>query len=128
MKNNHKKDIHLEGIKVFTTFCGIKNTPDNEDDLLLVEFDKSCSIAGVFTKSLTSSAPVNLCKSNLSSSEQATVRAIVVNSGNANAFTGKLGEESVLKISKYLSKKLNSNINEIYTASTGVIGEQFDTK
>ena len=127
MKNNHKKDIHLEGIKVFTTFCGIKNTPDNEDDLLLVEFDKSCSIAGVFTKSLTSSAPVNLCKSNLSSAEQATVRAIVVNSGNANAFTGKLGEESVLKISKYLSKKLNSNINEIYTASTGVIGEQLDT-
>ena len=43
MKNNRKKDIHLEGIKVFTTFCGIKNTPDNEDDLLLVEFDKSCS-------------------------------------------------------------------------------------
>jgi len=127
MKNNHKKDIHLEGIKVFTTFCGIKNTPDNEDDLLLVEFDQSCSIAGVFTKSLTSSAPVNLCKSNLSSAEQATVRAIVVNSGNANAFTGKLGEESVLKISKYLSKKLNSNINEIYTASTGVIGEQLDT-
>ena len=127
MKNNHKKDIHLEGIKIFTTFCGIKNTPDNEDDLLLVEFDKSCSIAGVFTKSLTSSAPVNLCKSNLSSAEQATVRAIVVNSGNANAFTGKLGEESVLKISKYLSKKLNSNINEIYTASTGVIGEQLDT-
>ncbi len=127
MKNNHKKDIHLEGIKVFTTFCGIKNTPDNEDDLLLVEFDKSCPIAGVFTKSLTSSAPVNICKSNLSSAEQATVRAIVVNSGNANAFTGKLGEETVLKISKYLSKKLNSNINEIYTASTGVIGEQLDT-
>ena len=80
MKNNHKKDIHLEGIKVFTTFCGIKNTHDNEDELLLVEFDKSCSIAGVFTKSLTSSAPVNLCKSNLRSAEQATVRAIVVNS------------------------------------------------
>ncbi len=127
MKNNHKKDIHLEGIKVFTTFCGIKNTPDNEDDLLLIECDKSCSIAGVFTKSLTSSAPVNQCKSNLSSMEKATVRAIVVNSGNANAFTGKLGEETVLKISKYLSQKLDSNINEIYTASTGVIGEQLDT-
>ena len=127
MKNNHKKNIYLEGIKVSTAFCGIKKTPDNEDDLLLVEFDKSCSIAGVFTKSLTSSAPVNQCKSNLSSMEQATVKAIVVNSGNANAFTGKLGEESVLKISKYLSQKLDSNINEIYTASTGVIGEQLDT-
>ncbi len=127
MEKNHKKDIHLEGIKVSTTFCGIKKTPDNEDDLLLVEFDESCSIAGVFTKSLTSSAPVNQCRSNLSSSEQATVRAIVVNSGNANAFTGKLGEETVFKISEYLANKLNSDINEIYTASTGVIGEQLDT-
>mgnify|MGYP001472736393 CR=1 FL=1 len=127
MKKNHEKDNHFEGIKVSTTFCGIKKTPDNEDDLLLVEFDESCSVAGVFTKSLTSSAPVNQCRSNLSSTEQATVRAIVVNSGNANAFTGKLGEETVFKITKYLSKKLNSNINEIYTASTGVIGEQLDT-
>ena len=50
----------------------------------------------------------------------------MVNSGNANAFTGKIGEETVLKISKYLSKKLNCSINHIYTASTGVIGEQLD--
>ncbi len=50
----------------------------------------------------------------------------LVNSGNANAFTGKQGEETVLKISKYLSKKLNCSINHIYTASTGVIGEQLD--
>ena len=53
-------------------------------------------------------------------------RAILVNSGNANAFTGKLGEETVNKISKYLSQKLNCNIDQIYTASTGVIGEQLD--
>ena len=127
MKNNHKKDIHLEGVKVSTTFCGIKKTPHNEDDILLVEFDKPCSIAGVFTKSLTSSASVNQSRSNLSSRQQATVRAIVVNSGNANAFTGKLGEKTVLKISKHLSKLLKSNIDQIYTASTGVIGEQLDS-
>ncbi len=126
MKNDLKKNIHLEGIKVSTTFSGIKKTPNNEDDTLLVEFDIPCPIAGVFTKSLTSSAPVNRCRSNLSYSEQASVRAIVVNSGNANAFTGKLGELTVLKISKYLSKLLKSNINQIYTASTGVIGEQLD--
>ena len=47
MKNNHIKDIHLEGVKVSTIFCGIKKTPHNEDDLLLVEFDESSSIAGV---------------------------------------------------------------------------------
>ena len=126
MKNNLKKNIHLEGIKVSTTFSGIKKTQNNEDDTLLIEFDKPCPVAGVFTKSLTSSAPVNRCRSNLNYSEPATVRAIVVNSGNANAFTGKLGEQTVLKISKYLSKILKSNINQIYTASTGVIGEQLD--
>ncbi len=54
------------------------------------------------------------------------MRAILVNSGNANAFTGKLGEETVAKLSEYLSLKLNCNINQIYTASTGVIGEQLD--
>ena len=124
MKNNPKKKIHLEGIKISTSFCGIKKTPNNEDDLLLIEFEKPCSIAGVFTKSLTSSAPVNQCRSNLSSKEQSSVRAIVVNSGNANAFTGKLGVETVLKISEYLSKKLNSNMNQVFIASTGVIGEQ----
>ena len=127
MKNDHKKNIYLEGIKVSTTFSGIKKTPHNEDDVLLVQFDKPCSIAGIFTKSLTSSASVNQSRSNLSSRQQATVRAIVVNSGNANAFTGKLGEKTVLKISKHLSKLLKSNIDQIYTASTGVIGEQLDS-
>ena len=126
MKTNPKKNIHLEGIKVSTTFSGIKKTPNNADDTLLIEFDKPCSIAGVFTKSLTSSAPVNQCRSNLISAKEASVKAIVVNSGNANAFTGKFGEETVLKISKYLSKQFKSNINQIYTASTGVIGEQLD--
>ena len=127
VKIDHKKNIHLDGVKVSTTFSGIKKTPNNEHDILLVEFDKPCSIAGVFTKSLTSSAPVNQCRSNLSSSEKSTVRAIVVNSGNANAFTGKLGEEAVSKVSRFLSKLLKCNTNQIYTASTGVIGEQLDS-
>ena len=103
MKNDHKKNIYLEGIKVSTTYSGIKKTPHNEDDTLLIQFDHPCSIAGVFTKSLTSSASVNQSKHNLSSREQSTVRAIIVNSGNANAFTGKLGENTVLRISKHLS-------------------------
>ena len=127
MKKDPKKDVHLEGIKISTTFSGIKKTPNNEHDILLVEFDKPCSIAGVFTKSLTSSAPVNQCRSNLSASKSASVRAIIVNSGNANAFTGKLGEKTVSKIRKYLSKLLKSNSDQIYTASTGVIGEQLDS-
>ena len=116
----------LENIKISTIFSGIKKTKDNEEDLLLIELEKNSSIAGVFTQSLTSSASVNQCKKNLTKYKKPEVRAILVNSGNANAFTGKLGEETVLKISKYLSKKLNCSINHIYTASTGVIGEQLD--
>ena len=125
-----KKDVtdnnYLNDIKVSTICAGIKKTPNNEDDLLLIEFEKKSFIAGVFTQSLTSSASVNQCKRNLQSSKEPIVKAILVNSGNANAFTGKLGEETVVKISKYLSQKLNCKMNQIYTASTGVIGEQLD--
>ena len=116
----------LKDIKVSTIHSGIKKTKDNEDDLLLIELEKKSAIAGVFTKSLTSSASVNQCKKNLTKYKDPIARAILVNSGNANAFTGKIGKETVLKISKYLSVKLNCKINQIYTASTGVIGEQLD--
>ncbi len=126
MKKNITNYNYLDDIKVSTTYAGIKKTPNNEDDLLLIEFDTKSSIAGVFTQSLTSSASVNQCKKNLNSSKEPIVRAILVNSGNANAFTGKMGEETVVKISEYLSRKLNCDINQIYTASTGVIGEQLD--
>ena len=116
----------MKDIKVSTIYSGIKKTQNNEDDLLLIELKKKSAIAGVFTQSLTSSASVNQCKKNLNKYIEPVVRAILVNSGNANAFTGKLGEKTVLKISKYLSKTLNCSINQIYTASTGVIGEQLD--
>ncbi len=123
------KNIHnLNDVKISTVYSGIKNKSSKEDDLLLIEFDKEANIAGVFTKSLTSSAPVNQCKHNIKSFTPPSVRAIIVNSGNANAFTGKAGDETVLNISKYLSKKFSCDINQIYTASTGVIGEQLNSK
>jgi glutamate N-acetyltransferase / amino-acid N-acetyltransferase len=123
------KNIHnLKDVKISTAYSGIKNKSSKEDDLLLIEFDKEANIAGVFTKSLTSSAPVNQCKHNIKSFTPPSVRAIIVNSGNANAFTGKAGDETVLNISKYLSKKFSCDINQIYTASTGVIGEQLNSK
>ena len=126
MKKESIRNHLLKDIKISTIYSGIKKTQNNEDDLLLIELKKKSAIAGVFTQSLTSSASVNQCKKNLAKYKEPEVRAILVNSGNANAFTGKLGEETVLKISKYLSKKLNCSINHIYTASTGVIGEQLD--
>ena len=128
LKENTKNTDILNNVKISTVYSGIKNKSNKEDDLLLIEFDKVANIAGVFTKSLTSSAPVNQCKHNIKSSKSPSVKAIIVNSGNANAFTGKAGNDTVLNISKYLSKKFNCNINQIYTASTGVIGEQLNSK
>ncbi|MDC1375570.1 bifunctional glutamate N-acetyltransferase/amino-acid acetyltransferase ArgJ [bacterium] len=129
MLNENIKNIrNLNDIKISTIHSGIKNKSDKEDDLLLIEFDQEASVAGVFTKSLTSSAPVNQCKYNIKSSKTPSVRAIIVNSGNANAFTGKAGDETVINISKHISKKLNCSLNQIYIASTGVIGEQLNSK
>lgn len=125
-ENIMNENITLEDIKISTCFSGIKKSKNNEHDLLLVEFEKEASIAGLFTKSLTSSASVNQCKQCLHSDEEQTIRAIVVNSGNANAFTGEKGEETVLKIRTFISKKLACKLNQVYTASTGVIGEQLD--
>jgi len=113
----------LDGIKLSTIFSGIKKPFQNKDDLLLIELDKNSSIGGVFTKSLTASAPVIYCKNNLKSSVNPSIRAILVNSGNANAFTGYLGDRTVEDVTEFLSKKLNCEVNQIYTASTGVIGE-----
>ena len=122
-KNKYPNQDNLDGIKLSTIFSGIKEPFQNKDDLLLIELDKNSSIGGIFTKSLTASAPVINCKNNLKSSINPSIRAILVNSGNANAFTGYLGDRTVENITEFLSKKLNCETNEIYTASTGVIGE-----
>ncbi len=126
MKKKIKKNCLLNDIKISTIYSGLKNTPKKEDDLVLIELGKNSSIAGVFTKSLTASASVNKCRQNLINSKEPSVRAILVNSGNANAFTGKQGEQTVLKISEYLSQKLNCSTYQIYTASTGVIGKKLN--
>ena len=81
MKKNIDINNYLNDIKISTINAGIKKKPNKEDDLLLIEFEKKSSIAGVFTKSLTSSASVNQCKRNLKSSKEPTVKAILVNSG-----------------------------------------------
>ena len=76
MKKNITKNDYLDDIKISTIYAGIKKTPKNEDDLLLIEFEKKSFIAGVFTQSLTSSASVNQCKRNLKSNKEPIVRAI----------------------------------------------------
>ena len=81
----------VNGVKISTTNCGIKYK--NRDDLLLVSFDDEANVAGVFTTSSMPAASVVWCKKNV---KQGTARALIVNAGNANAFTGKVGEKTVL--------------------------------
>ena len=92
----------------------------NRDDLLLMCFDEGTSFAGVFTKSATASAPVLASRA---VADSGSIRAILVNAGNANAFTGAKGIESVDACVSALSKTLDIPADMIATASTGVIGE-----
>ena len=80
-------------------------------------------IAGVFTKNRFKAAPVVLTQEHVKSGE---VEGIIVNSGNANAFTGEQGLKNARRMAELLAKKLNVPINKIAVASTGVIGVQLD--
>ena len=120
-----EKEIKIDDININVYKSGIKS---NKTDVLWIELPVDSSIAGVFTKSKTSSAAVKYCKKNLSPNrDNNTVKSILVNSGNANAFTGKKGEKTVSEIIKFLSDLQNCNPKEIFTASTGVIGEFLDS-
>ena len=123
MKSDINKLI-INEIKIEVFKSGIKK---NKSDLLLITLPENSSISGVFTKSFSSSAAVNFCKENLKSKYK-NARAILVNSGNSNAFTGSNGIKCVQTLLTYLAKKLNCNEKEIFTASTGVIGEFLDPK
>ncbi len=97
------------------------------DDVMLAEIAAGSAVAGVFTKSLTRAAPVLDCESKLKLAlENGHARSkmgLVVNSGNANAFTGGAGDGSVRAVSRAAAEILSTTESLIFTASTGVIGE-----
>lgn len=111
----------IEGVKLASFEAGIKY--NGRPDVLLCVMDKGTRVAGVFTKSLTASAPVDLCRANLVGGSG---RALIVNAGNANAFTGKLGTASVKQTVATVAKLVGCAKDEVFVASTGVIGEPLD--
>jgi len=111
----------LRGVRMATASAGIKYK--NRTDVLLMVFDKPAAVAGVFTRSKCPSAPVDFCRANLA---QGAARAVVVNSGNANAFTGLKGREATALTAKSAAAAVGCGENEVYLASTGVIGEPLD--
>lgn len=104
-----------------TAEAGIRYS--NRTDVLFVTMDKGTEAAGVFTKSKCPSAPVDWCREALS---HGRARALVVNSGNANAFTGKKGAEAVALTAQIAANAIECKPNEVFIASTGVIGEPLD--
>jgi len=112
----------IDGVRIATAQAGIKYK--GRTDLLAMVFDEGTAVAGVFTRSKCPSAPVDLCRQNLGGGR---ARVLVVNSGNANAFTGKRGRESTELTAKAAAKAAGCPEGEVFLASTGVIGEPLDT-
>ena len=113
---------NIQGVLFSTGSCGFKKK--NEKDLVIIQLDKNSKISAVFTNSKTIAEPVKWSKKNINND----IRAIVVNSGNANALTGKKGYDSIKKYINIIAKKINCSVKNILVASTGVIGEQLDYK
>ncbi|WLR92206.1 bifunctional glutamate N-acetyltransferase/amino-acid acetyltransferase ArgJ [Shinella zoogloeoides] len=111
----------LRGVRMATAAAGIKYK--NRTDVLMMVFDRPAAVAGVFTRSKCPSAPVDFCRANLA---HGVARAVVVNSGNANAFTGRKGRESTRMTAEAAAKAVGCREDEVFLASTGVIGEPLD--
>jgi glutamate N-acetyltransferase/amino-acid N-acetyltransferase len=113
----------IEGVRIATASAGIRYP--GRTDLLLALFDPGTTVAGVLTQSKTASAPVDWCRAHLA---HGMARALVVNSGNANAFTGKRGKEAVKLTAAAAADAADCLEADVYIASTGVIGEPLDAK
>src|SRR4051812_855360 len=111
----------IAGVRFATAEAGIKYK--NRTDVLLAAFDPGTTVAGVFTSSKCPSAPVDWCRQNL---KNGVARGLLVNSGNANAFTGMKGRHTVEVSAGYAAKALGVDLGEIFLGSTGVIGEPLD--
>ena len=111
----------VPGVKLAACQAGIRY--QGRTDLMLAVLDPGTTVAGVLTRSKTCSAPVLWCRESL---KHGKARALVVNSGNANAFTGKKGSESARMTAEAAAKAIGCSAGEVFLGSTGVIGEPMD--
>ena len=112
----------IKGVNFLTASAGIKYQGRN--DLMLAVLDPGTEIAGVFTSSSTRSFAVIDCEEKIYLKDSSPGAAIVVNSGNANAFTGSRGKVSVQAITTKAAEVLNIPRSRVFSSSTGVIGEE----
>ena len=111
----------IDGVKFATAAAGIRYA--GRTDVLLALFDPGTTVAGVFTRSKCPSAPVDWCRAQL---KRGRSRALVVNSGNANAFTGKSGRDATKVTAAIAAAAADCEPKDVFLASTGVIGEPLD--
>jgi glutamate N-acetyltransferase/amino-acid N-acetyltransferase len=108
----------IPGVRLAAYECGVRYR--GRTDLMVAELPPGSAVAGVFTRSVTAGAPVIWCKKCLPGG---SVRAIVVNSGNANVFTGRIGDQVVESTAATMAGLLGCRPEEVFISSTGVIGE-----
>ncbi len=111
----------IGGVRFATVAAGVRYA--GRTDVMLAELAPGTVMAGVFTRSATRAAPVLDCQEKIAGVSDAGA-AIVVNSGNANAFTGSVGLESVNAITAEVARVLEVPQSRVFTSSTGVIGER----
>src|SRR4029453_17642016 len=111
----------VDGVRIATAAAGIRYV--GRTDVLLALLDPRTAVAGVLTRSKWRSAAVDWCRAHLKGGEAA---ALVVNSGNANAFTGKSGREATKLTARLAGAAAGCNPRQVFLASTGVIGEPLD--
>jgi glutamate N-acetyltransferase/amino-acid N-acetyltransferase len=111
----------IEGVRFASIAAGVRYS--GRTDVMLALFDAPATVAGVFTRSKCTSAPVDWCRDKL---KGGLARAVVVNSGNANAFTGHKGASAVAEIGAAVAKATGAEATQVFMASTGVIGEPLE--
>ncbi len=111
----------VAGVRLASFACGLRY--QGRTDLMVAELAPGTRVAGVFTRSLTASAPVLWCREAL---KKGHARVLVVNSGNSNAFTGAAGTASVERTVKAAADLFGCKKSEVYVASTGTIGVPLD--
>ena len=113
----------IAGVRLATAAAGIRYA--GRTDVLLVQFTPGTTVAGVFTRSKCPSAPVEWCRAHLKAGK---ARALVVNSGNANAFTGKSGRAACKLTAGIAAHAAGIKPTDVFLASTGVIGEPLNAQ
>jgi glutamate N-acetyltransferase/amino-acid N-acetyltransferase len=118
MKNLDAKNFSVQGFKTWGIHCGIKKT--DKKDLAVIISDREATVAGVFTKNRVKAASVVIGAAKAKSGKG---RIIVANSGCANACTGKQGYADAKETAEIAAAEFGAKADQVYVASTGVIGE-----